>query len=436
MPELTQTQEIPARSAILVSLLLPKTSEEEARISLAELARLLDTAGGILFATVMQARPTPDPRTFIGKGKVEEIADLCKKNGVELVIFDHELSPSQIRNLESDFGDGVRVLDRSMLILDIFALHATTLEGKLQVELAQLKYTVPRLIGSGKDLSKLGGGIGTRGPGESQLETDRRHLHRRMDAVQAELEEVKRNRLTQRKQREKSGLRKIAIAGYTNAGKSTLLNALTDAGILAEDKLFATLDPTTRKCLLPSGETVLLTDTVGLIRNLPHHLIHAFSSTLEEVKYADVILILCDASDPEYASQLEVTERLLGELGASDKPILYGFNKIDCAQRASIVIPSHLRAENVVFFSAKHGDGITNLLSRLEALLRQSKQQLVFTVPLSDSGVLNTLYQLSQVLDVEYGTSEMRVTALADKKVRGMLRRYLPKEDAPTEDEF
>ncbi len=436
MPELTQTQEIPARSAILVSLILPQTSEEEARISLAELARLLDTAGGILFATVTQARPSPDPRTFIGKGKVEEIADLCRKNGVELVIFDHELSPSQIRNLESDFGDGVRVLDRSMLILDIFALHATTLEGKLQVELAQLKYTVPRLIGAGKDLSKLGGGIGTRGPGESQLETDRRHLHRRMDAVEAELEEVKRNRLTQRKQREKSGLRKIAIAGYTNAGKSTLLNALTDAGILAEDKLFATLDPTTRKCLLPSGETVLLTDTVGLIRNLPHHLIHAFSSTLEEVKYADVILILCDASDPEYASQLEVTERLLGELGAADKPILYGFNKIDCAQRASIAIPSHLRAENVVFFSAKHGDGIGNLLSRLEALLRQSKQQLVFTVPLSESGVLNTLYQLSQVLDVEYGASEMRVTALADEKVRGMLRRYLPKEDAPAEDEF
>ncbi len=435
MSELQKTQEIPNRSAILVNLILPTSSEEEARISLAELARLLDTAGGILFATVTQARPTPDPRTFIGKGKVEEIAQLCQNNGVSLVIFDHELSPSQIRNLENEFGPDVRVLDRSMLILDIFALHATTGEGKLQVELAQLKYTVPRLIGAGKDLSKLGGGIGTRGPGESQLETDRRHIHRRMEALEAELKEVKRNRLTQRKQRERSGLRKIAIAGYTNAGKSTLLNALTDAGILAEDKLFATLDPTTRKCTLPSGETVLLTDTVGLIRNLPHHLIHAFSSTLEEVKYADVILVLCDASDPEYASQLEVTEQLLCDLGASDKPILYGFNKADCAPPRSVVIPSHLRAENVIFLSAKKGDGIPNLLSRLEALLRQTKAQLTFTIPLSDSGVLNTLYQLAQVLDVEYGTDIITVTALADDKVRGMLRRYLPKEEKD-EDEF
>lgn len=435
MSELQKTQEIPNRSAILVNLILPSSNEEEAQVSLAELARLLDTAGGILFATVTQARPTPDPRTFIGKGKVEEIAQLCKNNGVSLVIFDHELSPSQIRNLENEFGPDVRVLDRSMLILDIFALHATTGEGKLQVELAQLKYTVPRLIGAGKDLSKLGGGIGTRGPGESQLETDRRHIHRRMEALEAELKEVKRNRLTQRKQREKSGLRKIAIAGYTNAGKSTLLNALTDAGILAEDKLFATLDPTTRKCILPSGQTVLLTDTVGLIRNLPHHLIHAFSSTLEEVKYADVILILCDASDPEYASQLEVTEKLLCDLGASDKPILYGFNKADCAPPRSIAIPAHLRAENVIFLSAKTGDGIPNLLSRLEALLRQTKAQLTFTIPLSDSSVLNTLYQLSQVLDVAYGANEITVTALADDKVRGMLRRYLPKEETK-EDEF
>ncbi len=426
MPELTPTQIIPDRLAILVSLILPSTNEEEARVSLDELARLLDTAGGRLFATVTQARPTPDARTFIGKGKVQEIAELCQNNHISLVIFDHELSPSQIRNLEAEFGNDVQVLDRSMLILDIFALHATTLEGKMQVELAQLKYTVPRLIGAGKDLSKLGGGIGTRGPGESQLETDRRHIHRRMEALESELAEVKRNRLTQRKQREKSGLRKIAIAGYTNAGKSTLLNALTDAGILAEDKLFATLDPTTRKCTLPSGEVVLLTDTVGLIRNLPHHLIHAFSSTLEEVKYADVILVLCDASDPECLSQLEVTEQLLADLGAADKPVLYGFNKCDRCDRSQRVIPAHLRAENVIFLSAKEGDGITNLLLRLEALLRETKAQLLFTIPFSDQGVLNTLYQQAQVLDVTYGDTAILVTALADARVQGMLRRYLP----------
>jgi GTP-binding protein HflX len=301
--------------AILVGI-VTNGENEEAEISMKELERLLDTAGGEVFATVIQNKSTPDPRTLIGKGKVQEIAELCENNGVKLVIFDEELSPAQIRNLEDDIGNDVNVIDRSMLILDIFALHATSGEGKLQVELAQLKYTAPRLIGKGAELSRLGGGIGTRGPGESKLESDRRHIKRRIVALEEELEKLASTRRTMRAARDRSGLKKIALVGYTNAGKSTLLNRLTDAGILAEDKLFATLDPTTRKFELPSGETVLLTDTVGFIRKLPHHLVNAFRSTLDEAACADMIMILADASDPEYLSQLECTEQTLEELGA------------------------------------------------------------------------------------------------------------------------
>ena len=400
---------------------------------LAELARLLDTAGGIVFATMIQAKQVPDVRTYIGKGKVQELFELCQANRVDLVVFDCELSPSQIRNLEEELDGEVRVLDRSMLILDIFALHAVTGEGKLQVELAQLKYTVPRLIGLGKKLSKLGGGIGTRGPGESKLETDRRHLHRRMEALEAEIAEMTHNRQTQRKQRERSGLPKIAIAGYTNAGKSTLLNRLTDAGILAENKLFATLDPTTRKFTLPQGQTVLFTDTVGFIRNLPHHLIRAFSSTLEEVAYADLILVLCDASDPEYVTQLSVTQALLHDLNADEKPILYCLNKCDLLP-TSPILPCGIAPEDVVCISAQSGEGVGNLLSRLDALLQADKAEEIFIIPNRDAAALNTLYKLAQVLDVDYGAQEMTVRAIADGKVRGMLARYL--KNPPKKEEF
>ena len=310
--------------AVLVSILTDADTAEDVDESMDELARLLDTAGGAVAARMVQSRSAPDARTLIGSGKVRELADMCRNLEASLVVFDCDLTPVQIRNMEDDIGiEDLRVIDRSMLILDIFALHAVTAEGKLQVELAQLQYTAPRLTGRGTDMSRLGGGIGTRGPGESKLESDRRHMKRRVDALKAELAVVEKNRRTMRQSRDRSGLPRIAIVGYTNAGKSTLLNTLTGAGILAEDKLFATLDPTTRKFTLPGGESVLLTDTVGFIRKLPHHLISAFRSTLEEAVYADIILLLLDVSDPHCEEQLRVTEELLTELGAGAKPTLY-----------------------------------------------------------------------------------------------------------------
>ena len=311
--------------AIIVGIAERGSDVEECERSLDELERLLDTAGGSVFARVMQVKETFDPRTCIGSGKVKEISELCRDNAIELIIFDFELTPAQIRNLENDIGNDVRVIDRSMLILDIFALHATSGEGKLQVELAQLKYSAPRLMGKGKDLSRLGGGIGTRGPGESKLESDRRHLKEKVVALERKLEEMEHNRSVMRAQRDRSGLLKVAIVGYTNAGKSTLLNALTGAGVLSEDKLFATLDPTTRKLELPGGETVLLTDTVGFIRKLPHHLIKAFKSTLDEVVYADILLIVSDITDSEVPEHLKVTEAVIDELGASGKPVIYAY---------------------------------------------------------------------------------------------------------------
>ncbi|MBO5682689.1 MAG: GTPase HflX, partial [Clostridia bacterium] len=306
-----ETEKIITERAVLVGIVTRGETEEELHKSLDELERLLDTAGGVCIARLTQNKETPDPRTLIGSGKAAELAYICACNEATLVVFDCDLSPSQIRNIEDIVGDSVRVIDRSMLILDIFALHAVTGEGKLQVELAQLKYTAPRLMGHGAEMSRLGGGIGTRGPGESKLESDRRHMKRRINALEEQIDELEKNRRTMRASRDKSGIPKIAIVGYTNAGKSTLLNALTDAGILAQDKLFATLDPTTRKYELPCGESVLLTDTVGFINKLPHHLVSAFRSTLEEACYADVLLIVIDASDPEYKKCLEVTESLL-----------------------------------------------------------------------------------------------------------------------------
>ncbi len=409
--------------AVLVGIVTDGNSEE-VEISLGELARLLDTAGGEVFATVIQNKSTPDPRTLIGKGKVAEIGELCENNEIKLVIFDEELSPAQIRNLEDDIGNGVNVIDRSMLILDIFALHATSGEGKLQVELAQLKYTAPRLIGKGAELSRLGGGIGTRGPGESKLESDRRHIKRRINALEEELEKLTNTRKTMRAARDRSGLKKIAIVGYTNAGKSTLLNRLTDAGILAEDKLFATLDPTTRKFELPSGETVLLTDTVGFIRKLPHHLVNAFRSTLDEAVYSDIIMILADASDPEYLSQLECTEKTLEELGAGEKPTIYVFNKCDKGTYDDPVIDRTKERENVVHISAKTGEGCDRLAALLVKTVGDGKTSAVFKIPNSEQGALNRLYKDAVVEDVDYGAEYVTVRATVDSRVRGILRKY------------
>ena len=423
-----EKMEIQSGRAVLVGLNTPDTSMEETEKSLGELERLLETAGGVCFAKVVQNKEHPDVRTCIGVGKVAEVKQLCGAYGVELVVFDPELSPSQIRNLEELIGEDVRVIDRSMLILDIFALHAVSGEGKLQVELAQLKYTAPRLMGKGTELSRLGGGIGTRGPGESKLESDRRHMKRRIVALEEELRNLDRNRQTMRAARDRSGLKKIAIVGYTNAGKSTLLNQLTDAGILAEDKLFATLDPTTRKMELPDGTSVLLTDTVGFIRKLPHHLIHAFKSTLDEAVYADVLLIVVDASDPEYEEQLKTTEALLAELGAADKPTLYVFNKCDKgAPVAFRSLGTYAEHHRTVTISAATGQGLDLLLAAIQELLHAGKKRVEFHIPNAEGGALSQLYQSAVVEDVEYGAEEMVVIATVDAKTHGMLRRFDPK---------
>ncbi len=421
--------------AVLVGINTGECELSDTERSLAELERLLETAGGTCFAKVIQNKEHPDPRTCIGSGKVAEIAMLCASYGVGLVVFDTELSPAQIKNLEDCLGDAVRVIDRSMLILDIFALHAVSGEGKLQVELAQLKYTAPRLIGKGTQMSRLGGGIGTRGPGESKLESDRRHMKRRIAALEEELRALDRTRQTMRAARDRSGIRKVAIVGYTNAGKSTLLNRLTDAGILAEDKLFATLDPTTRKLELPDGTSVLLTDTVGFIRKLPHHLIHAFKSTLDEAVYADVLMIVVDASDPEYAQQLATTEQLLEELGASEKPTLYVFNKCDKgANFAFRSLGTYAQNHRTVTVSAQTGQGIEKMLSELQELLQAGKKRVNFHIPNASAGMLNILYRDAIVENVDYGVEEMVVTAVVDQKTHGRLSAFDPAWEVPDEE--
>ncbi|MGN1128986.1 MAG: GTPase HflX [Candidatus Flemingiibacterium sp.] len=420
--------------AVLVAVDTDDMREGECEVSLAELERLLDTAGGSVFAKVVQALDHPNPKTCIGSGKLAELSELCKANDIRLVIFDLELSPAQIKNIEDGLDCDARVLDRSMLILDIFALHATSAEGKLQVELAQLKYTAPRLVGKGAELSRLGGGIGTRGPGESKLEIDRRHLKRRAEQLEAELADLDRGRLTQRKARERSGIKKVAIVGYTNAGKSTLLNKLTDAGILAEDKLFATLDPTTRKYTLPCGVDILLTDTVGFIRNLPHHLIKAFKSTLDEAVFADIIMIIVDASDPEAMSQLDVTEKLLGELGAADKPILYVYNKCDRSESGF----GHIKLApdaNCVAVSALTGEGLDTLVSKLEEIVQSGKTAETFIIPNAEQGIVNRLYGSAEVQSVEYGSDAVTVRATVDAKTRGQYDKYRVKSEGENGEE-
>ena len=424
-------KEAERRRAALVGIVLRDESADEVTRSLDELSRLADTAGADSIVKLIQNKETPDPRTMIGSGKVAELAYLCENNDIDIVVFDCDLSPSQIRNLEDAVG-GIQVIDRSMLILDIFALHAVTGEGKLQVELAQLKYTAPRLYGKGTELSRLGGGIGTRGPGETKLETDKRHIARRIHALEEQIAEMEKNRKTMRAARDRSGLCKIAIVGYTNAGKSTLLNRLTDAGILAEDKLFATLDPTTRKFELPCGESVLLTDTVGFIKKLPHHLISAFRSTLEEACYADIIMIVIDASDSEAEAQIKVTESLLEELGASGKETIFVFNKCDRGIYEFADVGKSSSYDNVAYISAATGQGVELLVRKIEELIMSAKRPVTFTIPNSEAGALNQLYKNATVQSVEYGADAIVAVAFADAKTIGMLRKYT---DIPEEKE-
>lgn len=412
--------EINNKLAVLVTIADSSSKIDECYRSLDELERLLNTAGGESFAKVIQIKDKFDPRTCIGKGKVEEISELCHNNNITLVVFDFELSPAQIRNLENDIGD-VTVIDRSMLILDIFALHAVSGEGKLQVELAQLRYSAPRLTGKGIELSRQGGGIGSRGPGESKLETDRRHLHEKIVALEKKLAELEHNRSVMRAQRDRSGIPKVALVGYTNAGKSTLLNKITGADVLAEDKLFATLDPTTRKMELKTGESILLTDTVGFIRKLPHHLVKAFKSTLDEVVYADILLVVSDVNDPEVNEHLEVTKSVIEELGASDKPIIYVYNKCDLTNGVSYAILS----DNSVCLSAHTGDGIDILLEMIIGEIEKEKREYTLLIPYSEQSALNQLYKLYNVISVDYLDYGISVKAVLDRKGSGQYAKYI-----------
>ena len=401
---------------ILVSV---DTGEFDAYVSIDELEELAHTAGAEVFAKLIQKRDKPDNATFLGGGKLWELKNICDNNEIDLLIFDGELTPSQQRNIEN-FTD-VRVIDRTMLILDIFALNARTSEGKLQVELAQLKYSLPRLGGKGAEMSRLGGGIGTRGPGESKLESDRRHIRRRINAVEEQLKTLSKRRLLLRERRKKNAVTTVAIVGYTNAGKSTLLNALTNAGVLAENKLFATLDPTSRSLKLPDGRSVLLVDTVGFISRLPHDLVEAFKSTLEEVVYADLILNICDASDIEFEEHLKVTKRVVSELGASDKPMLTVYNKCDKAPNLRFFGETG----NDVRISALNKIGLDTLLETMCTLLENTRRKVRLLLPYSDGATSSKIRKEGAVITEEYREDGLYMEAVLDGRFLNNVKNYI-----------
>ena len=412
--------------AILATVDTGDSTDVEA--SLKELERLADTAGAQVGAYLVQSRSRPDGATCLGKGKLLELSELCDKLGAELVIFDLELSPVQIRNVESVLSESVRVIDRTMLILDIFAANASTAEGMLQVEIAELKYSIPRLIGGRKNMSRLGGGIGTRGPGESKLELDRRRARERIGALERQLKELEAKRATQRKSREKSGIPRIAIAGYTNAGKSTLLRRLTGAEVYCVDRLFATLDPTTRRMKLPEAGEVLFTDTVGFVDRLPHHLVEAFKSTLDEVCYADLLLVVFDSSDPELFERFQVTSRILSDLfrrrNMESPERIHVFNQCDKPE-STAVLGGFYFDENCVKVSAVTGEGIEELLGKIEELLQKRKRRVRFCFPPSEGGRLSYLYKNATVESVEYDDGGCAlVDCICDARVLGMYAEY------------
>ena len=384
------------------------TGEYDCDISLDELGELAETAGAEVVGRMSQKRDKPDSGTFLGSGRLEELGDFCKNNEVDLVIADSELAPAQLRNIEK--ATDVRVIDRTTLILDIFAERARSNEGKLQVELAQLRYSLPRLMGQGTKLSRLGGGIGTRGPGETKLESDRRHIRRRIKALEDEFDALEKRRSLARARREKDGVETVVIVGYTNAGKSTLMNTLTEAGVLAQDKLFATLDPTLRALVLPDGRRVMLIDTVGFIRRLPHHLVEAFKSTLEEAVCAKVILNVCDASDPECAEHLKVTNDLLEELGCSDKPIIPVFNKCDLPQADEAA----MRLPGAVNISALEGKGLDELLDAVAKALPPTRAKAKLLIPYSDGAAAAALRKDGVITVEDYRADGLYLELTAD----------------------
>lgn len=382
-------------------------TSDDTEESVEELRELVKTAGAETVGVVIQNRENIHPGTYLGKGKIQELKEMVWESGATGVVCDDELSPAQLKNLEDALD--TKVMDRTMIILDIFAARAKTREGKIQVELAQLRYRAVRLVGLRNSLSRLGGGIGTRGPGETKLEVDRRRIHERISQLKSELQDVERHRDVVRKQREQSGTLTAAIVGYTNAGKSTLLNKLTGAGILAEDKLFATLDPTTRALTLPGGEKVLLTDTVGFIRKLPHHLVEAFKSTLEEARYCDVILHVVDCSNPQMDMQMHVVYETLRRLDIKDKEIITVFNKVDRPDADTAC--RDMSADYKVKLSAKTGEGIGELLDLFGVILRNRRIYFEKVFAYKDAGRIQTIRKSGQLLEEEYQDDGIHVKA-------------------------
>ncbi len=394
------------------------TGAFDAEASIDELAELADTAGAEVLAKFIQNRESPDNAAYLGEGKLREIRDFCRQQEADLLILDDELSGIQLRNIEEITG--VHAIDRTTLILDIFAGRARSREGRIQVELAQQKYRLPRLIGLGKQLSRLGGGIGTRGPGETKLESDRRHIRRRINALEAELKALGENRARIRQRRSKNGAITAAVVGYTNVGKSTLLNLLTTAEVYVQDQLFATLDPTARELTLPNGQRIILVDTVGLIQRLPHQLVEAFHSTLEEAADADLILNVCDCSDPAVDRQLEVTRQLLADLGCGGISTLTVYNKIDlCPDPERFVGNDH-----TVYISAAKRQNIHGLLHAMETALSEKMRQVTLEIPYSEGSLLNLLRERGRVRKEEFLEDKIRIEATVDEKILKVLSPY------------
>ena len=406
--------------AILAGLDAAVFSKEETATesTLEELKALLETAGGTAVGTLLQSRPAPDPHSFLGEGKVEELRQAVEATGANMVIFDNDLSPSQIRTLEDITG--ATVIDRSALILDIFAQRAKTREGRLQVELAQYQYLLPRLSGMGRSLSRQGGGIGTRGPGETRLESDRRHIRTRISRLQQELKEVRRVRGVQRQLREKNSVPVVALIGYTNAGKSTLLNALTGAGIPANNRLFDTLDTTTRRMTVSDTLDVLLSDTVGFIAKLPHNLVEAFQATLEELQYADLLLHVIDASDPDRTAHMEVVEKLAAQLAPQGVPIIEVYNKADLVEPQLIPV-----GENKVAISAATGTGLPRLLELVEQNLDTGVKRVTMKLPYAAAGEVDRIHREGKVFTTEYENDGILVEAALSREMQGRYRDYI-----------
>lgn len=404
MAEIYETKEVQER-VILVGVCL--NENDDTKESIDELRELVKTAGAETVGVIIQNRESIHPGFYVGTGKIDEIKELAMQTGATGIVCDDELSPAQLKNLEDSLD--MKVVDRTLIILDIFAKHASTSEGKIQVELAQLKYRSARLVGLRSSLSRLGGGIGTRGPGEKKLEMDRRLIRDRISQLNRELVDVKQHREVLRSQRSKNPTPVVCIVGYTNAGKSTLLNRLTDAGVLEEDKLFATLDPTTRNLTLESGQKILITDTVGFIRKLPHHLIDAFRSTLEEAKFSDLIIHVVDSSNPQMDTQMHIVYETLEKLGVEDKPIITAFNKLDKLEETPIL--RDFKAEKTLQISAKNGDGVNELMNQVEEILRNQKIYIERVYPYDKAGKIQLIRKYGQLLSEEYTEAGIEVKA-------------------------